>query len=700
MAIIQFPGTDFHDLNLDWVLQQVKNLLTEWASTKEEWETLKGSNEAFVSFITSQWDDFKSYVENYLANLPLTEEVSAKIEAMVEDGTLLELITHDDGEGSALSDVAAQWLAAHITQETGYVIDDTLTVQGAAADAKATGDEISDLKSAVENNSNLLFESYVINPNNIFNGWKLDSSVVTPVSEATIIQGEPTNTLYLANTDTPSGKTNCIIDLGNAIASGNSGDKYYLHVSLKVNRNVAFASKPTVLYFDGFVGSTQKERFYITFYTPSANDDENYFVDYVYEYTRGSQPIDRYELWFPIGFDIYIKNMYITKTIDSSPFYRQFEQSIVSLYSGIPVKITNWGSGWIRANGTIGKADENCITPYLNFYSGIVTIDVKSGYKIRIAQYSNTEGTFDNFPVGTASTGTVQFNADMNKWYRIELANSADSDILPESIPNDCVVYYQTTPTDATLSRKWRPADAYATGNAIQNLSYTDPLKYLLEKGIFIGDSTTYGANWYENNHYDESDPTTSQMRNNYPHVFSEMTNCEATNAGRSGSGAKIWWNEQNNLYNFAEYDFAIICLGTNYGLTDTLDADTSAASYEGYANTNTGCYCKIVEKILSQNPYIHLFLAYPQCRNGLVEDGETADQTSLPITCSVIDQIAEKYGGLHVLDDRANYKVSEYQSSDNVHFTRIGNVERAKTYLTQIVNYIRNNPWKFKVEY
>lgn len=150
MAFTQLPGTNFHDLNLDWLLKEMKNCLAEWASTKEEWEVLKGSNEAFTSFMTSQWDDFRTYVENYLANLPLTEEVSAKINAMAEDGTLLEIITHDEGEGSALSDVAAQWLAAHITQETGYVIDDTLTVQGAAADAKATGDEISDLKSAVE----------------------------------------------------------------------------------------------------------------------------------------------------------------------------------------------------------------------------------------------------------------------------------------------------------------------------------------------------------------------------------------------------------------------------------------------------------------------------------------------------------------------------------------------------------------------
>lgn len=149
MAFTQLPGTNFHDLNLDWLLKEMKNCLTEWASTKEEWDVLKGSNEAFASFMTSQWNDFRTYVENYLANLPLTEEVSAKINAMVEDGTLLELITHDDGEGSALSDVAGNWLGTHLHSLTEPPVDDTLTIPHAAADAKATGDQISDLKSAV-----------------------------------------------------------------------------------------------------------------------------------------------------------------------------------------------------------------------------------------------------------------------------------------------------------------------------------------------------------------------------------------------------------------------------------------------------------------------------------------------------------------------------------------------------------------------
>lgn len=41
------------------------------------------------------------------------------------------------------------WLDEHIDPTTGYVVDDTLSIAGAAADAKAVGDELADVKSAV-----------------------------------------------------------------------------------------------------------------------------------------------------------------------------------------------------------------------------------------------------------------------------------------------------------------------------------------------------------------------------------------------------------------------------------------------------------------------------------------------------------------------------------------------------------------------
>ena len=56
-----------------------------------------------------------------------------------------ETIIDSSDFGSIITDAVAEWMDDH-----GVVIDDTLTVAGAAADAKKTGDEIDDLKSQID----------------------------------------------------------------------------------------------------------------------------------------------------------------------------------------------------------------------------------------------------------------------------------------------------------------------------------------------------------------------------------------------------------------------------------------------------------------------------------------------------------------------------------------------------------------------
>ena len=53
------------------------------------------------------------------------------------------------GSPEAIAEDVAAWMDEHITENPTVVIDDSLSIRGAAADAKKTGDEISDLKSAL-----------------------------------------------------------------------------------------------------------------------------------------------------------------------------------------------------------------------------------------------------------------------------------------------------------------------------------------------------------------------------------------------------------------------------------------------------------------------------------------------------------------------------------------------------------------------
>lgn len=69
-----FPYTNFHDLNLDWILQQMKTLANQWGLTEEQWENMK------------------KYIENFFKNLNLQTEVDNKIQDMIEDGTMNTLL--------------------------------------------------------------------------------------------------------------------------------------------------------------------------------------------------------------------------------------------------------------------------------------------------------------------------------------------------------------------------------------------------------------------------------------------------------------------------------------------------------------------------------------------------------------------------------------------------------------------------------
>lgn len=71
-----------------------------------------------------------------------SEDAAAASEAAAKD--------YADHIADPVSGLVTGWLNDHVDPDTGYVIDNTLTVQNAAADAKKVGDELTDVKSAIE----------------------------------------------------------------------------------------------------------------------------------------------------------------------------------------------------------------------------------------------------------------------------------------------------------------------------------------------------------------------------------------------------------------------------------------------------------------------------------------------------------------------------------------------------------------------
>lgn len=117
----QFPYSNFHDMNMDPIIKIMREMQDEWTATKAEWAS------------------YKDFIDNYFANLDLSEEVLAAIHTMAYDGSLNEVM-----DPVIITQVAA-WLNSHITPTTP-ALDKTLLIADAAAESQYTGFAVNDVK--------------------------------------------------------------------------------------------------------------------------------------------------------------------------------------------------------------------------------------------------------------------------------------------------------------------------------------------------------------------------------------------------------------------------------------------------------------------------------------------------------------------------------------------------------------------------
>ncbi|MCF2846537.1 SGNH/GDSL hydrolase family protein [Pseudoalteromonas sp. ACER1] len=196
---------------------------------------------------------------------------------------------------------------------------------------------------------------------------------------------------------------------------------------------------------------------------------------------------------------------------------------------------------------------------------------------------------------------------------------------------------------------------------------------------LCLGDSLTSGANYDVGGSIEEC----------YPYYLNLISGWVTTNAGYSGYAPIQIWDKHINSYDAANYDACILWLGTNNGLTDTIYDDTSSGDYLTYANTETGRYCSIIEKLLADNPNIKLYFVTVFATEG-----------SLSTTNNVISQLAEKYNG-YLIDcnpDGIIFPAPEIHKYNGVHFDKIGNAIVANTFYNSMLNSINDNIQDFDV--
>lgn len=81
MAFEQFPYSNFHDLNLDWILKEIKNATDELSKMTD---TING----FGVTLTEAID----YINNYFDNLNVQDEINNKLQDMSDSGELANIV--------------------------------------------------------------------------------------------------------------------------------------------------------------------------------------------------------------------------------------------------------------------------------------------------------------------------------------------------------------------------------------------------------------------------------------------------------------------------------------------------------------------------------------------------------------------------------------------------------------------------------
>ena len=95
-----------------------------------------------VDNLRDAYEQLQQYVNDYFTSLDVQQEINTKLDNMAETGALTTLI--EPFVNAQISSNVAAWLELNI-KPTTPAIDASLTVQGAAADAKKVGDEITNV---------------------------------------------------------------------------------------------------------------------------------------------------------------------------------------------------------------------------------------------------------------------------------------------------------------------------------------------------------------------------------------------------------------------------------------------------------------------------------------------------------------------------------------------------------------------------
>lgn len=217
-------------------------------------------------------------------------------------------------------------------------------------------------------------------------------------------------------------------------------------------------------------------------------------------------------------------------------------------------------------------------------------------------------------------------------------------------IPNDCILIRLQTKSSSNVNNLpdsmifdmqiMEAADAEKMQEKFAEVDYN-----ILNKGHDIlsaftnimccGDSLTASVVYTA---ADSVDPHTRAAYRRYPDILADKTGATVTYKAFGGYHAKDWWDNYNQYITQKDNQLAIIYLGTNGMLTDTLDTDAPGDDVADYdKTTNTGAYAAIVKSFIDVGARVLLVHVCNRVDN-YADRNAVIDKIGARFNCAVVD--------------------------------------------------------------
>lgn len=301
-------------------------------------------------------------------------------------------------------------------------------------------------------------------------------------------------------------------------------------------------------------------------------------------------------------------------------------------------------------SGSYARYDDGRIRPG-GAYS--VTGPIKiSGVDVQIKTHVNND-----------ASGIAFYDSDENYISGFSPYNDNDTWI---NVPKPANAYYVRISclTANTADCGIRIRNIRNTFNKIKELADNNGVLSMYDNITCIGDSLTYSKVY-------TGAGTSRQAYVTYPAALGRITGANIDMLAQSGGDASTIWAAFESSIVSKSNQLFIIYIGTNGGFTDTLDTDAPIADDPAtWANTNTGCLAKMINKCLSVGAKVMLIKCY------------ATDGDSLITTNNVIEQCAARFGCGFIDNNRNGVAVYHYypdlSGQNNVHYNDIGYVRFA----------------------